>query len=305
MKKTTALLLSFILSLSFCCIGYSESILPALSTSEADGTAASEVVMPSLQQVSWYEPASVTKEEDNRIVYTFNSVSENAYQKLGEALAQVGYELKENSTDENGYMHFLVGDDENEMELVYHEVGGTMDVKYPENAVLAERDEEALTTHLQFEEPFETTDESVYSLVDAKAVSGFRYIYAAGYPMSFRYDEHRESEERRQIVMLCYTCENTVVYEIESTEYFGDLEFDEEAVSVSGYASGVSNSDYTLINELDESNISGNSTRCYARCVTFDPTACELPVSFDVVIYSRDNLMKYVYSVTIEELVMP
>ena len=168
MRYIVCVALALVMLLTATCLA--ESILPALSDSKPEAVAPEEVMMPSLEQVSWYDHDSFRKNEDGRLVYHYSRVSESAYQSLGAAMGEAGYVLKDSATEENGDLCFLAGDDAVEMEIVYHGVGGDMDIYYPENAMLETRDEEALTVHLALGEPFLITDECSYALECVKPV---------------------------------------------------------------------------------------------------------------------------------------
>ena len=282
-----------------CC--FAESILPRLSEPEEPVAAITEeVIMPSLEQVSWYNSKSITKSDDGRVMYAYSKVSENAYQKLGEAMAQAGYTLKDSSVDENGFMHFVAGDDANDMEIIYHEIGGDMEILYPMHASLAERDEESLTVHLQIGEPFKETEECVYALVYADAVETFRHKYKSVSPiMTISYDEKRVNDETTQWALVVYSCQSKVKYEIDNDRYYGDLNFKTDGFHCTRYGSGTSNQDFTLINALSKPMLAGNGTDYYGECFYYDPSVFDEPIDLAVTIFSEDKITRYVYDVSV------
>ena len=79
MKRTAILMMALVLCLSSNCLA--ESILPSLSEPETEEVLEA-VTMPSLEQVSWYDHYSVIKCDDGRLLYSYRSVSENAYKLL-------------------------------------------------------------------------------------------------------------------------------------------------------------------------------------------------------------------------------
>ena len=300
MKKGIAFILILTLALSFCGAVQAGSILPVLSEPEEEEAAPEEVFMPSLEQVSWYDVKSISKAADGRLRYTYSSVSENAYNKFGVALGEAGYTLKDSSTDEDGHMHFVVENGVDEIELVYYSIGGTMEIYYPENAVPAERDEEALTVRLQLGEPFRTTKECTYSLAEIRAADSYRNIFKSGYPVVFRYDKTRKSDENTQYVIFGFTCENKAKYEVDPSWYTGDLTCDKEGLTIYGDGTGASNAAFTLVNELAKSDkVAGGSTYYYARGVYYHKENAEGPVTLRMTFTSEDNVTKYVYEATI------
>ncbi len=278
-----------------------ESILPSLSEPAPEEQAPEAVVMPSLEQVSWYDHESVRKDDDGRLVYHYYSVSENAYQALGAAMAEAGYALKDSATEENGDLRFLAGDDAVEMEIVYHGVGGDMDIYYPENAVLEARDEETLTVHLALGEPFLTTKECSYALECVKSVDQIRRIYTSGYPMVFRYDKTRQSDETEQYVVFGYSCRSNVTYEIEAEMLTGEMQFDEGSFGWRGDGRGWSDADFSLNNELGSEIVAGGEVGYYVQVIYYDPTAYKGQIPMSVAFMSEDQLTKYAYDVVIGE----
>ena len=297
MRYIISVVLTLVMFLTTTCLA--ESILPALSEPAAEEQASETVVMPSLEQVSWYDHTSVKKDFVGRLVYHYSCVSENAYQSLGEAMAKAGYVLKDSATEENGDLRFLVGDDTVEMEIVYHSVGGDMDIYYPENAVLEERDEEALTVHLALGEPFLTTGECSYALECVKPVDQIRCIYKSGYPVVFKYDKTRTSDETQQYVVFGYSCRNTAVYEIEAKRRVGEMLYDKESLSFSSDGTGWSNADFSLNNELGSNVVSGSDVRYYVAVIYYNPTVYKGQIPMSVWFMSEDKLTKYVYDVAI------
>jgi hypothetical protein len=255
--------------------------------------------MPSLEQVSWYDHESVQLSDDERLVYHYSCVSENAYQALGTAMAEAGYALKDSATEENGDLRFLAGDDAVEMEIVYHGVGGDMDIYYPEYAVLKPRDEEALTVHLALGEPFLTTNECSYALECVKAVDQIRRIFTSGYPIVFRYDKTRESTETEQYVVFGYSCHNKAVYDIEVNKRFGEMQYGEDSFSWTGDGKGWSNADFSLNNELGSDVVAGGDVGYYVQVIYYDPSTYKGEIPMSVAFVSEDKVTKYVYDVVI------
>ena len=298
MRYNISFALALIMLLTVPC--HAESILPSLSEPTPEETPEA-VIMPSLEQVSWYDHKSVQKEDDGRLVYHYSWVSENAYQSLGVAMAEAGYALKDSTTEENGDLRFLAGDDAVEMEIIYHGVGGDMDIYYPENAVLETRDEEALTVHLAPGEPFLTTEECSYSLECVKTVDQIRRIFTSGYPVVFRYDKTRESNETEQYVVFGYSCHNTVPYDIEVEKRFGEMQYDEESFGWTGDGKGWSNADFSLNDELGSDIVTGGDVGYYVQVIYYDPTVYKEQIPMSVTCMSEDNMTKYVYDVVIGE----
>ena len=298
MKRTAILMMALVLCLSSNCLA--ESILPSLSEPETEEVLEA-VTMPSLEQVSWYDHYSVIKCDDGRLLYSYRSVSENAYKRLGVAMAEAGYTLKDSSTEENGDLHFLVGTDAVDMELVYHGVGGDMDIYYPENAVLEERNEESLTIHLQLGDPFRKTEELTYFLVSAHPVDEYDLEYTTGAVVRFSESRTVTSSETCQYIVLGYTMENQAIYKIEGEDnkfYYGFVENDGGILHTTNHDGG-SNEGFSRINRDSTAWVDGESTRYYAKSLSYDPTILEGPLSFTVSFISDDKLTKYSYDVTI------
>lgn len=299
MRCFISIALALIMLLNATC--FAESILPTLSEPAPEEQTPEEVVMPSLEQVSWYDHESVKKSDDGRLVYHYSSVSENAYLHLGAALAEAGYVLKESTTEEDGSLRFLVGDEMVEIEIVYHGAGGNMDLYYPENAVLAARDEAALTVHLALGEPFLSTGELTYALECVKAVDRIRRIFTSGYPIVFRYDKTRESTETSQYVVFGYSCRNSAAYEVEAKRLSGNMEYDHEEFSFSGDGTGWSNASFSVNNELASAVVTGGDVRYYVKVIDYDPSVYKGEIPMSVAFMSEDNVTKYVYDVVIGE----
>ena len=297
MRYIISVALALVMFLTATCLA--ESILPSLSEPAPEEDVPEVVVMPSLEQASWYDHESVKKNDDGRLVYHYSQVSENAYQSLGVAMAEVGYALKDSATEENGDLRFLVGDDALEMEIVYHGVGGDMDIYYPENAVLEARDEEALTVHLALGEPFLTTNECSYALECVKTVDQIRRIFTSGYPIVFRYDKTRTSDETEQYVVFGYSCRNKAAYEIEVKKRFGEMQFGEESFGWMGDGKGWSNADFTLNNELGSDIVTGGDVGYYVQVIYYDPTVYKGQIPMSVTCMSEDKVTKYAYDVVI------
>ena len=297
MRYIVCVALALVMLLTATCLA--ESILPSLSEPAPEEEATEAIVMPSLEQVSWYDHESVKKNDDGRLVYHYSYVSESAYQALGVAMAEAGYALKDSATEENGDLRFLAGDDTVEMEIVYHGVGGDMDIYYPENAALEARDEEALTIHLSLGEPFLTTDECSYSLECVKSVDRIRRIFTSGYPIVFRYDKTRESTETEQYVVFGYSVQNTAAYDIEADWLVGKMQYDEESFGWTGDGKGWSYSDYSENNELASDDVAVGDTRYYVQVIYYNPTVYKGQIPMSVTYMSKDNMTKYVYDVVI------
>lgn len=297
MRTVISFALALIMLLTTACLA--ESILPSLSEPAPEAEAPEAVVMPSLEQVSWYDNKSVKMSDDGRLVYHYSYVSENAYQALGTAMAEAGYALKDSATEENGDLRFLAGDDAVEMEIVYHGVGGDMDIYYPEYAVLKPRDEEALTVHLALGEPFLTTKECTYALECVKPVDQIRRIFTSGYPVVFRYDKTRESDEAEQYVVFGYSCRNTAAYEVEAEQLFGEMLFDIESFSWTGDGKGWSNADFTLNDELASDVVTGGDVGYYVQVIYYDPAVYKEAIPMSIAVMSEDKVTKYVYDAVI------
>jgi len=296
MRYIISVALILVMLLTTACLA--ESILPSLSEPEPEAQAPETVAMPSLEQVSWYDHESVKKNDDGRLVYHYSYVSENAYQALGTAMAEAGYALKDSATEENGDLRFLAGDDAVEMEIVYHGVGGDMDVYYPENTVPEPRDEEALTVHLALGEPFLTTKECTYALECVKPVDQIRRIFTSGYPVVFRYDKTRESDETEQYVVFGYSCRNTAAYEVEAKQLFGEMLY-KESFSWTGDGKGWSNADFTLNNELASDVVAGGEVGYYVQVIYYNPAVYKEAVPVSIAFMSEDNVTRYVYEAVI------
>lgn len=296
MRYIISVALILVMLLTTACLA--ESILPPLSEPEPEAQAPESVAMPSLEQVSWYDHESVQLSDDGRLVYHYSCVSENAYQALGKAMAEAGYTLKDSSTEENGDLRFIAGDDAVEMEIVYHGVGGDMDIYYPENAVPNARDEAALTVHLALGEPFLTTRECTYALECVKPVDQVRRIFTSGYPVVFRYDKTRESDETEQYVVFGYSCRNTAAYEVEAKQLFGEMLY-KESFSWTGDGKGWSNADFTLNNELASDVVTGGEVGYYVQVIYYDPAVYKEAVPVSIAFMSEDNVTKYVYDAVI------
>ena len=297
MRYIGSIALALVMLLTATCLA--ESILPALSDPRPEAEAQEEVMMPSLEQVSWYDHDSFKKNEDGRLVYHYSRVSENAYQSLGAAMAEAGYALKDSTTDENGDLCFLAGDDAVEMEIVYHGVGGDMDIYYPENAMLETRDEEALTVHLALGEPFLITDECSYALECVKAVDQYTEIYSSGFPKATRHERTQESTETQQYVVFGYSCHNTTAYDVEASRLVGERHHDKEGFSYSSKLSTWSNADFSLSNDLASNTVAGGDVGYYVQVICYDPTLCKGQIPMSVSFMGEDKLMKYVYDVVI------
>ncbi len=277
------------------------SILPVLSEPEPEEVVPETVIMPSLEQVSWYDCASIKKADEGRLVYHYYDVSEAAYQSLGVAMAEAGYVLKDSATEENGDLRFAVGNETVDMEIIYHGVGGDMDIYYPENAVLAPRDEEALTAHLAFGETFLTTSECSYALECVKAMDSMNRIYTSGYPIVFRYDKTRKSDETTQYVVIGYSCTSHVAYETEPRRYYGETLYDREDFSFASDGKGWSNAEFYQNNELASDVLPGGGVRYYVQVIYYDPTKYQGEIPISVSFISEDHLMKYVYDAVVGE----
>ncbi len=298
MRYLISFALALIMLLTATCLA--ESILPSLSEPAPEEEATEAIVMPSLEQVSWYDHKSVKKADNGRLVYHYSWVSESAYQRLGVAMAEAGYTLKDSSTEENGDLRFLAGDDAVEMEIVYHGVGGDMDIYYPENAVLEARDEEALTVRLSLGEPFLTTKECSYALECVKSVDQIRRIFKSGYPIVFRYDETRESTETERYVVFGYSCRNAAAYEIEAELLTGEMQYDKESFGWTGDGKGWSNADFSLNDGLASTIVTGGDIGYYVQVIYYDPTVYKGQIPMSLSFTSEDNLTKYVYDVVID-----
>lgn len=297
MRYIVCVALSLVMLLMATCLA--ESILPALSDPLPETKTPEEVMMPSLEQVSWYDHDSFKKNEDGRLVCHYSRVSENAYRSLGVALAEAGYVLKASATEENGDLCFLAGDDAVEMEIVYHGVGGDMDIYYPENAMLETRDEEALTVHLVPGEPFLTTDECSYALECVKAVDQYTEIYSSGFPKATRHERTQESTETQQYVVFGYSCHNTTAYDVEASRLVGELHHDEEGFSCSSKLSTWSNADFSLSNDLASNTVAGGDVGYYVQVIYYDPTVYKGQIPMSVTCMSEDKVTKYAYDVVI------
>lgn len=297
MRTIISFALVLIMLMTTTCLA--ESILPSLSEPAPEEETPEAVVMPSLEQVSWYDHESVKMNDDGRLVYHYSYVSENAYQALGRAMAEAGYSLKDSTTEENGDFRFLAGNDAVEMEIVYHGVGGNMDIYYPENAVLKERSEEALTVHLAMGEPFLTTKEYSYALECVKTVDQIRRVFTSGYPIVFRYDKTRKSDEKYQYVVFGYSCRNTAAYEIEAQKLVGEMLYDKESFHWTGDGKGWSNADFSLNNELTSNVVAGGEIRYYVQVIYYNPSEYKEAIPMSVGFMSEDKVTKYVYDAVI------
>ena len=95
--------------------------------------------------------------------------------------------------------------------------------------------------------------------------------------------------------------ENQAIYKIEGEDnkfYYGFVENDGGILHTTNHDGG-SNEGFSRINRDSTAWVDGESTRYYAKSLSYDPTILEGPLSFTVSFISDDKLTKYSYDVTI------